>query len=116
LLLWGTPALAGPPPDFDGDGVADDSDNCSDDVNPAQDDTDADDCGNRCDADYNNNGFVNFLDFSQFSAAFGKMDLEKDHTEPVTGPVFFLDFSFFSANFGTVPGPSGTTTGTTACP
>jgi len=117
LLLWGTPAMAGPPAvDSDGDGWNDIEDNCSDISNPDQDDTDGDECGNRCDADYNNNGFVNFIDFSQFSAAFGSFDLEKDHTAPMTGPVNFLDFSFFSANFGTVPGPSGTTTGTTACP
>jgi hypothetical protein len=110
--------LAGPVPlpDFDGDTIADVDDNCSEVANTAQDDTDGDGCGNRCDADYNNNGFVNFIDFSQFSAAFGTFDSEKDHTVPMTGPVGFLDFSFFSANFGTVPGPSGTTTGTTACP
>jgi len=116
LLLWGTPALAGPPPDFDGDGVMDSADNCSEDANAAQDDTDGDDCGNLCDADYDDNGIVNFIDFSGFSAAFGSGDLEKDHTQPVSGPVGFLDFSFFSAAFGSTPGPSGTTVGTVACP
>jgi hypothetical protein len=116
LLLWGTPALAGPPPDFDGDGVMDSADNCSEDANSAQDDSDGDDCGNLCDADYDNSGLVNFIDFSGFSAAFGSMDLEKDHTQPVSGPVGFLDFSFFSAAFGSTPGPSGTTVGTVACP
>jgi hypothetical protein len=44
LLLWGTPAMAGPAPDADGDGVSDSEDNCSDDKNPAQDDTDGDEC------------------------------------------------------------------------
>lgn len=116
LLLWGTPALAGPPPDFDSDGVMDSADNCSEQPNPAQDDTDGDDCGNLCDADYDDNGLVTFVDFSAFSSAFGSMDLEKDHTEPVSGPVGFIDFSFFNVTFGEVPGPSGTTIGTVACP
>jgi hypothetical protein len=117
LLLWGMPALAGPPPiDTDGDGVLDIDDNCSDAPNDTQEDTDGDECGNLCDADYDDNGVVTFLDFSAFSAAFGTMDVEKDHTPPVTGPVAFLDFSFFSAHFGDSPGPSGTTVGTTACP
>jgi hypothetical protein len=116
LLLWGMPAMGGPLPDFDGDGVSDVSDNCSDVSNAEQIDSDGDDCGNSCDTDYNDSGLVTFLDFSSFVAAFGTLDLEKDHTLPMTGPVKFLDFSFFLANFGSVPGPSGTTSGTTACP
>jgi len=117
LLLWGTPAMAGPPPDADGDGVYDSADNCSDDANPAQNDTDGDECGNLCDADYDGTGVVGFIDFSAFSGAYGKTtDLEKDHTEPVVGPVGFIDFSFFSGAYGSVPGPSGTTVGTTECP
>jgi hypothetical protein len=117
LLLWGTPALAGPPAvDTDSDGWNDLEDNCSLVANPAQDDTDGDDCGNLCDGDYDNTGLVNFLDFTAFSANFASMDLEKDHTQPVVGPVAFLDFTWFAANFGSVPGPSGTTVGTTMCP
>jgi hypothetical protein len=116
ILLWGMPALAGPAPDFDLDTIADGVDNCSEVPNTAQDDTDGDDCGNLCDADYDDDGVVNFIDFSAFSFAFGSNDLEKDHTDPVVGPISFLDFSFFSNSFGSTPGPSGTTTGTTACP
>jgi len=118
FLLWGMPASAGPVPgsDFDGDTILDADDNCSEVANVAQDDTDGDDCGNLCDADYDNTGVVGFIDFSAFSAAYGTGDLEKDHTQPVAGPVGFLDFSFFSAAYGTVPGPSGTTAGTLACP
>ena len=116
LLLWGTPALAGPPPDSDGDTISDGDDNCSDVANTSQDDTDGDDCGNLCDADYDNTGLVGFIDFSAFSGAYGTNDLEMDHTEPVSGPVGFLDFSFFSGAYGSVPGPSGTTVGTVACP
>jgi len=117
LLLWGTPTLAGPPPDFDGDGVADSSDNCSDAVNPGQDDTDVDDCGNLCDPDYTNNGSVGFTDFGQFGPAWGTNDEEYCHSEPIPGcTVTFADFGFFAGRFGDIPGPSGTTVGTTACP
>ena len=120
ILLWGMPAFAGPAPcgttDTDGDTVPDCADNCSSVPNTAQDDTDGDLCGNLCDADYDDDGVVNFIDFSAFSFAFGSNDLEKDHTEPVAGNINFIDFSFFSNAFGSAPGPSGTTTGTTACP
>lgn len=118
LLVFGvTPVFAGTVcGDSDGDTIDDCSDNCSDKVNPAQDDTDGDDCGNLCDADYDNNGSVGFGDFGAFTASFGGGDLQKDHTEPVSGPVGFGDFGFFTANFGPPAGPSGTTLGTLACP
>jgi hypothetical protein len=117
LLLWGMPALAGPPAvDSDGDGWNDIEDNCSDVPNPDQDDTDGDDCGNLCDADYDNSGLVGFVDFGAFSGAYGSTNLKMDHTETVEGPVGFVDFGFFAGAYGSTPGPSGTTTGTTACP
>jgi hypothetical protein len=85
--------------------------------NVAQTDTDGDLCGNRCDTDYNNDGNTTFTDFGQFGLAFGKStDLEKDHTEPCTGPVSFADFGVFGQSFGKRPGPSGSTPGTVACP
>ncbi len=117
LLLWGMPALGGPLPDSDGDGVSDVDDNCSDDVNPAQDDTDGDDCGNACDADYNNSGTITFDDYFQFAVAFGTNDEEKCHTGTVPGClVNFAQYFYFATVFGTIPGPSGTTAGTIACP
>jgi len=117
FLLWGTPAFAGTAPDYDSDGVGDQIDNCSEDVNTDQDDTDLDECGNICDADYDNNGSVGFPDFGQFVAAFSTTDMEKCHNEPIEGcSVGFPDFGSFVALFSTVPGPSGTTSGTTACP
>ena len=124
LLLWGSPTLAGPPPDFDSDGVMDSADNCSDDVNSDQDDTDGDACGNLCDADYDGNGSVGFSDFGQFVAAFGKTagtgpanTEARCHNEPIPGcMVTFGEFGFFLANWTGIPGPSGTTVGTTACP
>jgi len=90
LLVCAGPALGGnscPDGCLDLDGVDDHIDNCSEVPNPVQDDTDADDCGNLCDADYDNDGTVGFG-----------------------------DFGFFTSSFGTVPGPSGTTAGTIACP
>jgi len=117
LLLWGMPALAGPPSDFDTDGVADHLDNCSTVINAGQDDTDGDDCGNLCDADYDQNGTTGFPDFGEFTAAFSSNDEEKCHNEPIPGcTVGFPDFGFFTASFSAAPGPSGTTAGTVACP
>jgi hypothetical protein len=92
-------------------------DNCLDASNLGQDDTDRDDCGNLCDADYDNNGIVGFPDFGQFVGAFGTNDEEKCHNEPIPGcTVGFADFGFFVSAFGSPPGPSGTTAGTIACP
>ena len=117
FLLWGTPAFAGSAPDNDGDGVSDPIDNCSTTFNLGQDDTDFDDCGNYCDADYTQTGTPSFLDFGQFIQAIGTTDEEKCHTGTIPGcTVGFLDFGFFVSNFGVTPGPSGTTSGTTACP
>ena len=115
--LWAAPLFARAAPDFDADGVADTIDNCSERANPAQDDTDGDDCGNVCDADYNDDGLVNSPDFGAFAAAFGLMDEEKVHRDPVAGKtVGYRDWGFFQGAWGSVPGPSGTTAGTVACP
>ena len=120
LLLWGMPALAGPQTDTDLDGVVDNSDNCSDDANPDQDDTDGDDCGNVCDTDYNQNGATTFADFGQLSVNYGSTGHPlQQHVEAIDPgrTVRFADFGVFSASYGTgPPGPSGTTAGTTACP
>ncbi len=109
-----------PEADCDGDGVGHEIDNCQDAINSGQDDTDADDCGNLCDADYDNNGYVGFPDFGLVVANFGKSSRELEelcHFEPIPGcTVDFLSFGFLVANFGRSPGPSGTTAGTTACP
>jgi hypothetical protein len=119
FLLWGSPALAGTAPDFDGDGVGDSIDNCSIHVNSAQDDTDFDDCGNLCDGDYDNDGGVGFLDFSELVGVYLTNDEEKIHNEPIPGgQVGFLDFSYLVAVYLGSPGPSGTATGPNApyCP
>jgi hypothetical protein len=117
LLLWGMPALAGPETHTDGDGVPDAWDNCIAVDNPGQDDTDGDDCGNLCDADYDNSGTTTIADFGQFSSAYATNDEEKVHRDPATGLIVgIIDFGFFSSHYGVPPGPSGTTQGTTACP
>jgi hypothetical protein len=114
FLLWGTPAFAG---DFDEDGVEDGLDNCSESANPTQDDTDQDGCGNLCDADYDNNGRADYGDFGAIINAFGSMDEEKVHRDPVSGKtVGHRDWGFFIGAWGSVPGPSGTTSGTVTCP
>ena len=103
--------------DVDGDAVDNASDNCSEVHNTGQDDTDADGCGNLCDADYDNSGIAGFPDFGEFVTAFGTGDMEKCHNEPIPGCVVgFPDFGAFVGMFGSSPGPSGTTSGTTACP
>jgi hypothetical protein len=43
--------------------------------------------------------------------------MEKCHNEPIPGcSVGFPDFGSFVSMFGSIPGPSGPTSGTTACP
>jgi hypothetical protein len=103
--------------DCDVDGISYALDNCQGAYNTGQDDIDGDDCGNLCDCDYDQSGTCGFSDFLQFAGAFGTTDEEKCHVETIAGcTVGFADFLFMAANFGKVPGPSGSTAGTTACP
>jgi hypothetical protein len=119
-LLFALPALAGDPctgPDQDSDGHVDICDNCLTVPNPQQFDCDSDGCGNTCDADYNQDGGTSIADFGDFAAQFGSPPpgcYTADHNEDQG--VSIADFGFFSAMFGKQPGPSGTTSGTTACP
>ena len=68
LFVVGTSG-AGPDEDSDGDGQQNSVDNCSDDVNPSQHDSNLDGYGNRCDADWNNDGTVGGPDFAILLAA-----------------------------------------------
>jgi hypothetical protein len=115
FLLWGIPAFAA---DSDADGVEDEFDNCSEAVNYGQDDTDGDDCGNLCDADYDDDGVVGHSDVFRYAPTFGTVGNEEQcHNEPIPGCIVGLpDFGFLIGAFGKIPGPSGTTAGTTACP
>jgi len=96
--------------DSDGDGVYDTQDNCTLLVNPGQCDSDGDGYGNRCDADLNNNGFVNAQDTTLYRQQLG---------QPSVGPLFneadlncngFVnaqDTTLFRGLLGSPPGPSG---------
>jgi len=90
--------------DTDGDGVPDSRDNCVAVSNKEQLDTDGDGYGNACDADLNNDGFVNALDLSALRAQFGKRGVAGDLNGD--GLVNSLDVSRFSKLFGKAPGPS----------
>jgi len=121
LLSWGAPAFGQSTDegDFDGDGIVDSLDNCSTKANPAQDDTDGDYCGNVCDADYNQDGRVAIADFGKFARCIGKTNCAVcQHAEPISDSyvVNVPDFGYFSSAFGGGTGPSGTTSGTVACP
>jgi hypothetical protein len=118
ILSWGRPALGGSQHSpFCMDGVSYLLDNCVVACNTNQDDTDHDDCGNLCDADYDNNGVVGFPDFGAFVGAFGGTNEEFCHNEPIPGCIVgFPDFGFMVSQYGQMPGPSSTTAGTTACP
>jgi hypothetical protein len=93
--------------DTDGDGVGDDVDNCTLVANANQRDTNNDGYGNRCDADLNDDGLTNTLDFGLFKQAFGSTgpgihaDFNGDER------VNTLDFGLFKQMFGKPPGPSG---------
>jgi len=91
-------------PDSDGDGIPDDRDNCINVFNPDQRDTDGDGFGNRCDADLNNDGVVNFADLHLFRQRFGSNDPDADFNGD--GVVNFADLAIFNSLFGQPPGPS----------
>jgi uncharacterized repeat protein (TIGR03806 family) len=88
--------------DSDGDGLADNVDNCPFASNPDQRDSDADGFGNRCDADLNNDGIVNPLDLGLFKQRFGSADADADFNgDGIVNP---LDLGIFKLLFGKAPG------------
>jgi len=94
------------------DRIPDVFDNCKLHPNgPGQDpnnqiDSDADGCGNRCDADYDNSfNTVDFDDFSLFLAAFGLQGSNEFDHDWSEDTVDFDDFSIFLELFGLQPGP-----------
>jgi len=94
--------------DWDGDGVPDTIDNCSDDVNSRQIDADLDGYGNRCDGDFDQDGDTDQadLDFYSFNCSGGTAPPVCDLDENgITGSA--ADFMIFGALFGAPPGPSG---------
>jgi hypothetical protein len=111
LLAIGFPvaSLAGPAIDTDGDGTFDWLDNCKDVSNAAQIDTNGDGCGNRCDADFDNNGGVGVSDFGLWKSAFGQAapgpPFNPDIDTDVNGGIGVSDFGTWKASFGGPPGP-----------
>jgi len=91
--------------DTDGDGVADDADNCTVIANAPQRDTDGDSIGNFCDADLDNNCAINFLDLGILKSVFFGADANADLNGD--GAVNFLDLGIMKATFFGAPGPSG---------
>lgn len=117
FVLWGGSAFGGEASDIDGDGIPDTQDNCLIAANARQTDTDSDFCGNACDCDYNQDGICGIADFGEFAQSFNTSDPSKCHVEPVDPCLVSIDdFGWFASRFNTVPGPSGTTPGTIACP
>jgi len=108
--IAGVLALYGPPPDTDGDGVPDGSDNCTLLANPGQCDSDGDGYGNRCDADLNNNGVTNAFDTPLFRAQIGMPSVAPIYNAAdlnCNGSVTSFDTPILRALLGAPPGPSG---------
>jgi len=93
-------------PDADNDTVLDGLDNCMFKFNDPQRDTDNDGYGNVCDADFNNNGIVDPLDFSLLKSVLGS-PFAPDQDLNGNGIVDPLDFSVLKSKLGQPPGPSG---------
>lgn len=97
-----------PAQDQDSDGVPDSNDNCALLTNSDQRDTDGDGFGNICDADFDQNCVVNFIDLNIIAAFFlvpGDFDTDLNGD----GVTNFVDFSIVASSFLSPPGPSGVT-------
>ena len=121
LLFFALLPAAALAADSDGDGVADDADNCSVVANGGQDDADGDGYGNACDGDYNNDGATDEADRAIIQAAVGSQQGDAsyvaaaDHT--ASGSVGGADFLAFQRMSGAAPGPSGLAcAGSAPCP
>ena len=91
--------------DTDGDGVADNMDNCTLVANTPQRDTDADGYGNMCDPDFDNNLFINAADLAYMKLNFFSSDANADLNGD--GFVNAADLSILKTMFFGPPGPSG---------
>ena len=91
--------------DGDGDGLADDSDNCTVVVNPLQRDTDLDGYGNYCDPDFDNNMLVNRQDLDYLKSKLFTSDPHADLNGD--GIVNLADLEIMKPYFFGSPGPSG---------
>jgi hypothetical protein len=95
------------PSDLDGDGLLDYADNCHLLANPDQRDTDDDLYGNRCDADFNQNGTVDSNDASLLRARLGSSAAAApDQDLDGNGAVDTGDVNLLKAQFRKPPGPA----------
>ncbi len=94
--------------DSDGDGIPDNTDNCTATLNASQLDTDGDGYGNVCDCDFDQSGFCNIGDFNVFLPDFlSGHDTGTGTDMDGSGTVNIGDFNFFLPGFlGGHPGPS----------
>ena len=90
--------------DSDGDGIYDGFDNCSNVINPGQEDADGDGHGNLCDGDFNNDCAVDFIDMVTLIAGLEGADPVLDLDS--SGTVDSFDQQIFKTVFGITPGPS----------
>ena len=96
-----------PVPDTDGDGVADNLDNCKLVANANQRNTDSDRFGNICDPDFNQNNIVDPTDLSRLKSLLGKVSPNGHEDLNGNGIVDPTDFSIAKSYLGKAPGPSG---------
>jgi len=121
LMRIAEPISARDPSDLDGDGVDNDSDNCTAIPNPDQRDTNADGFGNACDADIDGNGVVTTswgfsfplkergdIEWIALTATNGPYD--PNHDLDGDGKVDRLDVSIAQLFLFLPPGPSGQAT------
>ena len=93
--------------DFDNDGFSDAQDNCINVHNSDQTDHDSDGIGTRCDADFDNDCVVSFLDYAQLVGAFLSPDGDSIYDLSGSGQINFIDIGIFSNLFQLPVGPSG---------
>ncbi|MEQ1803304.1 MAG: dockerin type I domain-containing protein [Gammaproteobacteria bacterium] len=100
-----------PATDGDGDGVADDVDNCTVVVNASQLDADDDGYGNACDGDLNNSGTVTAADYAMLRSVIGALATSGPLAAAAdlnsSGTVTAADYAILRAEINATPGPSG---------
>jgi hypothetical protein len=92
--------------DGDGDAVCDATDNCTQVANANQRDADGDGIGSLCDADFNQDGVVNFADLATMKASFFKTGADLVTDLNGDGVVNFADLAILRKGMFKPPGPA----------